>query len=84
SVDDESNLSELIGCLLTNESLDILTANEYIHAEDDEIKSGLTEEEILEMAENCVNKTLKFLYEQGPEFGEVEEEVRILRKLHKR
>ncbi|CAG8737896.1 13720_t:CDS:1, partial [Cetraspora pellucida] len=34
-------------------------------------------------AKNCINKMLKFLYKQEPEFGKVEEEVRILRKLHK-
>jgi hypothetical protein len=27
---------------------------------------------------------MKFLYEQGPEFGKVNEEVKVLRKLHKK
>ncbi|CAG8606980.1 16660_t:CDS:2, partial [Cetraspora pellucida] len=85
-MDDELKLTELIGCLSTD---DTLTTYEYIHAEDDEVKGGLTEEEILEIkvsyaeAEICVDKTLRFLYEQGPEFEDVEEEVKILRKLHK-
>ncbi|CAG8796309.1 3864_t:CDS:1, partial [Cetraspora pellucida] len=35
-------------------------------------------------AEKYVNQTLRFLYEQDAEFGEVEEEVKVLRKLHKR
>ena len=106
-MDDETRLAELIGCLSTDDSL---TAYEYIHAEDDEIKGGLTEEEILEIVESknteesekekeefieqekvsdteaeiCINTTLKFLYEQGSGFGSIEEEVKILRKLHKR
>ena len=36
------------------------------------------------VAKICINTTLRFLYEQGPGFGGVEEEVKILRKLHKR
>ncbi|UZO14018.1 uncharacterized protein OCT59_005489 [Rhizophagus irregularis] len=32
-------------------------------------------------AEKAIDKTIKFLYEQGPEFGDVNEE---LRKLHKK
>ena len=48
-MDDESNLSELITQLPTNDSLDFLTTYEYIHAEDEEVKSGLTKEEILEI-----------------------------------
>ncbi|RIB03738.1 hypothetical protein C2G38_2224173 [Gigaspora rosea] len=34
-------------------------------------------------AEICINTMLRFLYEQGPKFGSIEEEVKILRKLHK-
>ena len=33
--------------------------------------------------ETAIDKTIRFLYEQGPEFGEVNEELKILRKLHK-
>ncbi|CAG8758072.1 22386_t:CDS:2, partial [Cetraspora pellucida] len=58
-MDDKSKLTEPIGCLLTDDSF---TAYEYIHAEDDEVK-----------AELCVNKTLRFLYEQDPEFRDVDE-----------
>ncbi|CAG8775728.1 15392_t:CDS:2, partial [Cetraspora pellucida] len=109
SANDESNLLKLIDYLPTNDSLDLLTAYEYIHAEDNKVKNRLTKEEILEIiesedknesekeektpikqekitytnAENCITQTLKFLYEQGPEFGEVKEEVKILRKFHK-
>ena len=35
-------------------------------------------------AENAANKMMRFLYEQGPEFGEVNEELKVLRGLHKR
>ncbi|RIA98664.1 hypothetical protein C1645_731555 [Glomus cerebriforme] len=34
-------------------------------------------------AENAIDKTMKFLYEQGPEFGDVNEELKVLRKLQK-
>ncbi|CAG8658876.1 22426_t:CDS:2, partial [Racocetra persica] len=63
-MNDESKLAELIGWLSIDDSL---TTYEYIYAEDDE-KVSYTEAEI------CVDKTLRFLYEQGPEFGDVEEE----------
>ncbi|POG61703.1 hypothetical protein GLOIN_2v1486038 [Rhizophagus irregularis DAOM 181602=DAOM 197198] len=35
-------------------------------------------------AEKAMNKTIKFLYEQRPEFGDVNEELKVLRKLHKK
>ena len=35
-------------------------------------------------AEKAIDKTMKFLYEQGPEFGDVNEELKVLRKLHKK
>jgi hypothetical protein len=35
-------------------------------------------------AEKCVDKILRFLYEQGPEFEIDEEEIRTLRRLHRR
>ena len=34
-------------------------------------------------AQKAISKTMKFLYEQGPEFGEVNEELKVLRRLHK-
>ena len=37
----------------------------------------------LKEAEKAVDNVTKFLYEQGPEFGEVNEELRILKGLHK-
>ncbi|CAG8729981.1 4538_t:CDS:2 [Cetraspora pellucida] len=96
-MDDESKLTELIGCLLTDDSL---TAYEYIFAKNDEVKGRLTNEKILEIVESenkeeskeekeefieqekvsyteaklCVNKILRFLYEQGPKFGDVDKE----------
>ncbi|CAG8549678.1 16523_t:CDS:2 [Cetraspora pellucida] len=85
-MDDESKLTELIGCLSINDSL---TAYEYIHAEDDEVKGRLTVEEFWRLLKAKIGgKTLceqntKLLYEQGSEFGDVDEEVKILRKLYK-
>ncbi|GES78030.1 tigger transposable element-derived protein 6-like [Rhizophagus clarus] len=35
-------------------------------------------------AEKAIDKTMKFLYEQEPEFGDVNEELKVLRKLHKK
>ena len=35
-------------------------------------------------ADKSIDKIIRFLYEQEPEFGEVNEELRILKKLHKR
>lgn len=37
----------------------------------------------LKEAKKSVNNTIRFLYEQGPEFGEANEELRILKGLHK-
>ena len=34
-------------------------------------------------AENFIGETMRFLYEQEPEFGEVSEELKVLRRLHK-
>jgi len=31
----------------------------------------------------AIDKTIRFLYEQGPEFGKVNEELKVLRRLHK-
>jgi hypothetical protein len=41
-------------------------------------KVSLTEAEI------AIDKTIRFLYEQESEFGEVNEELKVLRRLHKR
>ncbi|CAB5344386.1 unnamed protein product [Rhizophagus irregularis] len=35
-------------------------------------------------ADDAANKIMRFLYEQGPEFGEVNNELKVLRGLHKR
>ncbi|GBC35308.2 CENP-B homolog protein 2-like [Rhizophagus irregularis DAOM 181602=DAOM 197198] len=34
--------------------------------------------------EKTIDKTIRFLYEQGPEFGKVNKELKILRRLHKK
>jgi len=41
-------------------------------------KVSLTEAEI------AIDKTIRFLYEQESEFGEVNEELKVLRRLYKR
>jgi hypothetical protein len=38
----------------------------------------------LKEAEKAVNNITQFLYEQGSEFGDVNNEIRILKGLHKR
>ena len=37
-----------------------------------------------QLAEKTIDKTMKFLYEQGPEFCDVNEELIVLRELHKK
>src|SRR4051812_18471157 len=34
-------------------------------------------------AEKFINETMRFLYEQGPGFGEVSKELKVLRRLYK-
>ena len=55
---------------------------ERITDEDESIpileKISLTE------AENAADKMMRFLYEQEPEFGEVNEKLKVLKGLHKR
>ncbi|CAG8719118.1 17030_t:CDS:2, partial [Funneliformis caledonium] len=102
-------LEKLINYLLGN---DHLTANDYIHI-DDEFEGEITDKKILKIitnekdklmdefvnetdetikevkkvtlkkAEVCMNKILKFLYEQEPEFGEINKEIKILRNLYR-
>ncbi|CAJ0827764.1 1720_t:CDS:2 [Entrophospora sp. SA101] len=61
--------------------------NEYVHIEDENVWTGLTDEDIIEMvnqkeeikieiisntvAKESVDTVLKYLYQQEPEFGEV-------------
>jgi hypothetical protein len=35
-------------------------------------------------AEDATNKIMRFLYKQGPEFGKIDNELKVLRELHKR
>jgi hypothetical protein len=35
-------------------------------------------------ADDAANKMMRFLYEQGPEFGDVNNELKVLKGLHKR
>ncbi len=49
----------------------------------DEIGLFTPEKISLAEAKKSINETIRFLYEQGPEFGEVGEELKVLRRLHK-
>ncbi|CAB5331416.1 unnamed protein product [Rhizophagus irregularis] len=74
------------GALTDEEIIDaVLNADkeEEIVINDDEFVPIL-EKVSLKEAEKSVDNTIRFLYEQGPEFGEVNEELRILKGLHKR
>ncbi|RGB38759.1 hypothetical protein C1646_812449 [Rhizophagus diaphanus] len=74
------------GALTDDEIMDaVLNADkeEEIVIIDDEFVPIL-EKVSLKEAEKSVDNTIRFLYEQGPEFGEVNEELRILKGLHKR
>src|SRR2546421_7716684 len=68
------------GGLTDNEIIDaILNADkEEEHINEIEITHKVSPVE----AEKAISKTMKFLYEQGPEFGEVNEDLKVLRKLH--
>lgn len=75
------------GGLTDEEIIDaILNANkEEENVADDEIDlTPILEKVSPAEADKAIDKTIRFLYEQGPEFGEVNEELRILKKLHKR
>ncbi|CAJ0906195.1 12612_t:CDS:2, partial [Entrophospora sp. SA101] len=94
--DEEKDLEILLEKLPNSNNL---SANEYIHVEDENVWTGLTDEDIIEMvnqeeqsseeevesmeeieiisnkvAKESVDTVLKYLYQQGPEFGEVDEE----------
>ncbi|CAJ0829495.1 8365_t:CDS:2 [Entrophospora sp. SA101] len=104
--DEEKDLEMLLEKLPNSNNL---SANEYIHVEDENVWTDLTDEDIIEMvnqeeqsseeevesmeeieiisnkvAKESVDTVLKYLYQQGPEFGEVGEEVKILRGLNRR
>ncbi|CAG8590008.1 18187_t:CDS:2, partial [Cetraspora pellucida] len=72
--DDEDELENLIAQL---SETDLLNACEYICVENMEIEVSCTKAEI------ALDTILKFLYEQYEEFGEVEEDTKILRRLHR-
>lgn len=74
------------GALTDEEIIDaVLNADkeEEIVINDDEFVPILKKVSLKE-AKKSVDNTIRFLYEQGPEFGEVNEELRILKGLHKR
>ncbi|CAG8576727.1 2410_t:CDS:2 [Cetraspora pellucida] len=48
-MNDKSKLTELISCLLTDNSF---TIYEYIYTENNKVKSGLTKEEILKIVKS--------------------------------
>ena len=50
----------------------------------DEIEIPILEKVNPAEADKAIDKTMRFLYEQRPEFVEVSEELRVLKKLHKR
>ncbi|GES93333.1 tigger transposable element-derived protein 6-like [Rhizophagus clarus] len=63
----------------------IQNANKEKEDMSDEIEFTPTLEKVSPTdAEKAIDKTMKFLYEQGPEFGDVNKELKVLRKLHKK
>ena len=108
SINDEDEEKDLEMLLEKLPNCNNLSANEYIHIEDENVWTGLTDEDIIEMvnqkeqsseeevelveeieiisntvAKESVDTVLKYLYQQEPEFGEVDEEVKILRILNR-
>jgi hypothetical protein len=71
---------------LTDEEIinTILNVNkEEDNIEDEDLTPVLEKVSPVE-ADKAIDKTIRFLYEQESEFGEVSEELKILKKLHKR
>jgi hypothetical protein len=74
------------GALTDDEIIDaVLNADKEEEFVIDENESTpILEKVSLKEAEKAIDNITRFLYEQGPEFGEVNEELRILKGLHKR
>jgi len=81
----EDEMSE--GGLTDREIIDVVLnknkEEEYMLTDEDDT-TPILEKVSLTEAENATNKMIRFLYEQEPEFGEVNEELRVLKELHKR
>ena len=75
------------GGLTDREIIDVVLnknkEEEYMLTDEDDT-TPILEKVSLTEAENATNKMIRFLYEQEPEFGEVNEELRVLKELHKR
>ena len=73
------------GALTDDEIIDaVLNADKEEEFVIDENESTpILEKVSLKEAEKAIDNITRFLYEQGPEFGEVNEELRILKGLHK-
>ncbi|PKC00823.1 hypothetical protein RhiirA5_403087 [Rhizophagus irregularis] len=69
-----------------------LNAYEYLHVEDEMPEGGLTDFEIVDTIRNADKEEEDMMdeteftpiSEKGPEFGDVNEELKVLRKLHKK
>ncbi|GES75604.1 hypothetical protein GLOIN_2v1477797 [Rhizophagus clarus] len=74
------------GGLTDGEIIDtVLNADREDEVIIDEIKFTPILEKVSPIAaEKAINETIRFLYEQELEFGEVNEELKVLRKLHKK
>ncbi|CAG8670605.1 10160_t:CDS:2, partial [Funneliformis mosseae] len=69
------------GGLTDHEIIDtILNEKEYMIDEDEFI--SILKKVSLIKAENAANKMIRFLYEQEPEFDEVNKELKVLKRLH--
>ena len=81
----EDEISE--GGLTDREIIDVVLnknkEEEYMLTDEDDT-TPILEKVSLTEAENATNKMIRFLYKQEPEFGEVNEELRVLKELHKR
>ena len=60
------------------------TNKEEKHMMDEDESTPILEKVSLTKVEDAANKMIRFLNKQRPEFGKVNEELKILRKLHKR
>ncbi|UZO27103.1 uncharacterized protein OCT59_019310 [Rhizophagus irregularis] len=81
-IEDEMPEGGLIDREIINTILNADNEEELLIDEDESLP--VLEKVSLAEADDAANKIMRFLYEQGPEFGKVNNELKVLRGLHKR
>ncbi|GBB99957.1 hypothetical protein RclHR1_36980001 [Rhizophagus clarus] len=81
-IEDEVFKGGLTNCKIVDAVLNANKKEE--HLIDENKITPILEKVSLTEAEDAINKMMKFLYKQGLEFGEFNNELKVLRGLHKR